>query len=159
MFVSEPGGKASILTCGLGRQTKHSVWLLDNERHRKSLNMNSLYPSLGSCRAPPTMLLMTLKSDFPGTHITVLKRPTPIGLLCIQWFLHLSLNAQLFCVQTWCYVILFPLRTDGSYKGPRWVSGDLRTRLQQEIILITNSQAYGIEFYVGKYTVSFMKTK
>ena len=50
--VSEPRGPASIWECGVGRKREHSIWLLESEMDPKSLNMSSLYPSLGSCRTP-----------------------------------------------------------------------------------------------------------
>ncbi|GAB5566903.1 hypothetical protein PRBEI_2000071300 [Prionailurus iriomotensis] len=38
---------------------------------------------------------------------------------------------------------------NGAYRGARWTCGGSRTRLQQEIILITDSYACELEFYVG----------
>lgn len=65
----EPRGQASVWGCGMRREM--------------DLNMSALYSSLGSCRTPPTMALMTLRSKFPETHISILRRLKPS-----QWLLH-----------------------------------------------------------------------
>lgn len=52
--VSESRREGSIWGYEVGKQTKHSIWLLTNERDLKNPSMSSLHPSMGSCGVPAT---------------------------------------------------------------------------------------------------------
>ena len=78
----------------------HSTWPFKNEIDLKCLNMSSLYPRVTSCRTYPKMVPVTLKSKFPGMHISILRRHSLLGSCAFTGSFILSLNAKLVFVRT-----------------------------------------------------------
>ncbi|XP_042812445.1 uncharacterized protein LOC122230576 [Panthera tigris] len=76
--------------------------------------------------------------------------PTPSGTILARFF-----NNHLYCLLLKGtkpeLTMNCKLSYNGAYRGARWTCGGSRTRLQQEIILITDSYACELEFYVESH--------